>query len=226
MKKVFLILILSFISLIAYSQEQTPILEKDAVADSSKVNAALSNVENPTKFRIDMGSSFGRGFFGERFVSSYIAPSVEMKLNPQAWLRAGVLTGDSWIDFPKSKTPKEDKAPYENRYKRNMAYVGLDLELNPRLLLSVTAFWDNMNPMSNQNTLGIKDNLFTYGFNANLTYQISKNSYFNFGFTFVESNNPYSLMPYGYGGPLSAFSPMYGPFNHSNNFMFSSPYNW
>ena len=226
MKKVFSILILSFISLIAYSQEQVTNLEKDTISDSSQVNALPYFEEDPIQFKIEMGTSFGKGFFSENFISTYIAPSVVMKVNSQSWLRAGILTGDSWINFPKNQTPPEDKAPYENRYKRNMAYVGMDFEINPRLMVSLTAFWDNFSPMANPNTLGIRNNLYTYGFDANLTYQISKNSYFNFGFTFVETNNPYSLLPYRYGSPLSAFSPTYGPFSHQNNFLMASPYNW
>ncbi|MDD2529871.1 MAG: hypothetical protein PHN41_01440 [Bacteroidales bacterium] len=226
MKKVLPLIIVLFVSLLAFSQEESVAIEKEFINDSLRDNAMPLDYEDPVQYRIDMGTSFGKGFFSESFVSTYIAPSVIMKVNPQSWLRAGVLTGDSWINMPKTKKPLEDKAPYENRYKRNMAYVGMDFEINPRLLVSVTAFWDNFSPMSNMNTLGIRDNLYTYGFNANLTYQITENSYFNLGFTFVESNNPYSLMPYRYGSPMSAFSPMFTPYGHHNNFLINTPYNW
>lgn len=226
MKKVFPLIILFLTSLVAFSQEQVSILEKDTINDSLQVNVLPLIDEDPTQFRIEMGASFGKGFFNENFVSTYIAPSVSMKVNSQSWLRAGILTGDSWINLPKNQTPPEDKAPYENRYKRNMAYVGMDFEVNPRLMVSLTAFWDNLNPMSTPNTLGIRDNLYTYGFNANLTYQISKNSYFNLGFTFIETNNPYSLLPYSYGSPMSAFNPMFSSYGHHNNFLIGAPYNW
>lgn len=225
MKKVFPLLIFFFVSLFAFSQEQAINLKKDIIDDSLQENSLPIYFEDPFQCRIDMGTSFGRGFFSENFVSTYISPSVRMKVNPQSWIRAGVLTGDTWINLPKQNQILEDKAPYENRYKRNMAYVGMDFEINPRLLISATVFWDNFNPISSANTLGLRDNLYTYGFNANLTYQITKNSYFNLGFTFVETNNPYSLMPYGYGSPMSFYNPMFTPFYHNNNFLIGTPYN-
>lgn len=176
---------------------------------SRDTNYLPSKQENDKQYNLSMGASFGRGFFGENFTSSYIAPSAIFKVNKQSYLRVGVLSGDLTI------RGNDDKTPYENRYKHNSAYVGMDIDINPKLMLSVTAFFDNYSPNGMRANFGTR-NLYSYGFNANLSYELSKNSFLNLSVTVIESNNPYSLYT---SNPLSMYSPMgmmHSPVNSIN----------
>lgn len=156
-----------------------------------------------------MGGGFGTGFFGESFSGNYIMPTANIQLNENSNLRLGALTGTTSINY-NTTLNSEDKAPYANRYNRRAAYMGGDFMLNQRTMVSVTAFFDIQMPMSNT----MHNSLRTYGVNANVNYQISKNSFLNLSFTYIESNNPLSL----YSHPFNS-----SPLLYNTSPIFSSP---
>ncbi len=170
---------------------------------------AQKDTTNSNQYSIMMGGGFGTGFFGESFSGNYIMPTANIQLNENSNLRLGALTGTTSINY---NTPlnSEDKAPYANRYNRRAAYMGGDFMLNQRTIVSVTAFFDIQMPMSNS----MHNSLRTYGVNANLNYQISKNSFLNLSFTYIESNNPLSL----YSHPFNS-----SPLLYNTSPIFSSP---
>ncbi len=188
MRKILFILLFSLGSLVLIAQ------------DSTQYDKGVYN--------LSMWASFGRGFWGESFHNSYIAPSFSHQLNDFSNIRAGVMLGNTSIYMPR-KT--EDKAPYADSYRRNAAYIGFDFEVNPKTIISITAFYDQASPMSSPLRMG--DNLRAYGLNANLNYQISEKSFFNLNISYTESNNPYMLFsspysPYGFS-PYSIGMPAF-----------------
>lgn len=246
MKKIisFCILTFSFLALNAQSGNKVLVKENTNKVDDSLIKAkeVLVNVKendnsaqdsnylfkeakSPLEYNLSMGASIGNGFWGERISSTYIAPSVRVKANEKAYVRAGVLAGQTTIGGNAFCTKAEDKAPYRDRFKHNAAYIGMDLELNPKLSLSVTAFYDVLNPMSGLRTSASRGDLHTYGFNANMTYEITKNSFLNFSFTYIDSNNPYSTFPNSYLG-YSPINPMFSPMSHYNSFLNNNYFGW
>jgi hypothetical protein len=225
MKKIicFGVLMFSFVAL--FAQKENLMSSKDTISSLQDTNYLFKEVYSPAQYNISMGAGFGTGFFGERFASTYIAPSIRIKVNEKAYVRAGILTGDTWVRGNSYCNRVEDRAPYSDHYKRTAAYMGMDIELNPNLNLSVTAFYDVSNPMSSLKTSNSSKGLYTYGFNANMTYEITKNSFLNLSFTYIESNNPYSTMLYnGYG--LNPMGLMHNSINPYNNIFYNNSFGW
>lgn len=205
---------------------------KDALnkVDGSLVNVTDSNylfkeAQSPLEYNLSMGASIGNGFWGERISSTYIAPSIRIKANEKAYIRAGVLTGQTTIGGNAFCRKAEDKAPYRDRFKHNAAYIGMDFELNPKIELSVTAFYDVLNPMTGLKTTASRGDLHTYGFNANMTYEITKNTFLNLSFTYIDSNNPYSTFPNSYLGS-SPINSMFSPRGLNNGFLNNNFFGW
>jgi hypothetical protein len=196
MKKILFFMVFTFAFANLFSQEADSILADD------NLNPEIHN-PNPAQYMLITGASFGRGFFAESFSETFLGASGSFKLNEQSWLRVGAMTGDTRIKGNLFSSNPEDKAPYANHYRRNAAYIGMDFELNKRALLSVTAFYDLASPQTQLGTANSRNNLYTYGFNANLTYKITESSFFKLGITIIDSNNPYSLM--------SMYSPYLNP---------------
>ena len=224
MKRIILYIALCFFSLSLMAQEKEILLPKDSIINID--SSDYINQENHLfQYKISMGASFGRGFFGENFTSTHIAPSFRVRLNEQTHLRAGFLTGDVWLNGKSSNTTLVDRAPYANRYKHNAAYVGMDIELSPKLDLFVTAFFDRYNSLQTPSLNPKSQSLYSYGFDASLTYEMSKNSFLNIRVSFLETNNPYMLIPYHH----SAFNSM-GMLNEGlfTNSLFPnhSPFGW
>ena len=94
MKKIilFLALVLSSASLMA--QEKEVLISEDSIISKDYTYDFINQASSPLQYNISMGASFGSGFFGQRFTSTYIAPSLRIKLNQKTHLRAGALTGD------------------------------------------------------------------------------------------------------------------------------------
>lgn len=151
--------------------------------------------------RLSAGMVMGRDFFGEKFFSDNVSFEYSKWLNPKAGIRLGASVGEISSAFLDNN---EDKAPYSKSHRRTSAYVGLDYVVNPRMLISVTAFFDNVNLNGYDRRFGAS-RLYTNGFNANLTYKFSNESLLNLSFTYIESNAafvPYS--PYSaYGSPYA-----------------------
>lgn len=194
MKKILFFMAFTFGFANLFSQEADSVLAYDYLDSYNPYQA---------QYTLTTGASFGRGFFGERFSETFLGASGSFKLNEESWLRVGAMTGDTRIKGDLFSSNPEDKAPYANHYRRNAAYIGMDFELNKKALLSVTAFYDLSSPQAQIGKANTRNNLYTYGFNANLTYKISENSLFKLGITLIESNNPYSLM--------SIYSPYLNP---------------
>lgn len=225
MKKIILFLTLLSSFLCLRAQEKEVIIPNDSLIDIEGRYDFL-NIDMPKlQYNISMGASFGRGFFGENFSSTYIAPSLRMKLNEKTYLRAGVLTGDVWLNGKSSKNIPNDRAPYADRYKHNAAYMGMDFELNPKLNLFVTAFYDTYNPFKSQSLSSQAQNIYTYGFDASLTYEISKNSFLNINVSFLETNNPYMLMPY-HNSAFNSMNMINGSLFPNSRFSNQSPFGW
>lgn len=225
MKKIicFGVLMFSFVAL--FAQKENLMSSKDTISPLQDTNYLFKEVYSPAQYNISMGAGFGTGFFGERFASTYIAPSVRIKVNEKAYVRAGILTGDTWVRGNSYCNRVEDREPYSDHYKRTAAYMGMDVELNPKLNLSVTAFYDVSNPMSSLKLSNSRQGLYTYGFNANMTYEMTKNSFLNLSFTYIESNNPYSAMLYnGYG--INPMGLMHNSINPDNNIFYNNSFGW
>lgn len=225
MKKIIVFLALISFCATLNAQEKEVITPKDILTTTQDSNSILKEDSSPVQYNISMGASFGRGFFGENYTSTYLAPSTTIKINEQAQLRAGLLTGDIWLRNNSSNHAPQDKAPYANRYKHNAAFMGMDFSPNSKFSLSVTAFYDVFNPMQTLNSSTQAQSLHTYGFDASMTYEMTKNSFLHIRVSYLESNNPYSLFPYF----PSAFSPigqMYNGINPNNNFLYNSAFGW
>ncbi|MFA7081497.1 MAG: hypothetical protein WC135_02685 [Bacteroidales bacterium] len=225
MKKIILFsaFILALSSLMA--QEKEVLIDKDSLIDFDNSNFFLKQDIPKTQYNISMGTSFGRGFFGPNFTSTYIAPSLRTKLNDKVHLRAGVLTGDVWLSGKFIKNTPEDRAPYADRYKHSSAYMGMDFELSPKLNLFVTAFYDTYNPLRTQNFSSQAKSIYTYGFDASLSYEISKNSFLNLSFSYMETNNPSMLMPY-HSSPFNSFNTINGGLFPGSRFSNQGPFGW
>lgn len=149
--------------------------------------------------RLSAGMLMGRDFFGEKFFSDNVSFEYSKWLNPKAGIRLGANVGEIHSSFLDNC---EDKAPYSQNHRRVSAYVGLDYVINPRILISVTAFFDNVNLNGYNRRFGAS-RLYTNGFNANMIYKFSNDALLSLSFTFMESNAafvPYT--PYSaYGSP-------------------------
>lgn len=224
MKKIvlFLAVILPFASLMA--QEKEVLISKDSLIDFGRGYGFLYQEADKTQYNISMGASFGSGFFGQKFSSTYIAPSMRTRLNEKVNLRAGVLTGDVWLNGKSSNIP-QDRAPYADRYKHNAAYMGMDFEISPKINLFVTAFYDRYNPLRTQSLSSQAKNIYTYGFDASMSYEISKNSFINLSLSFMETNNPSILMPY-HSSPFNSFNTINSGLFPGSRFSNQSPFGW
>lgn len=178
-----------------------------------------------TQYNISMGAGFGRGFFGESFSSTYIAPSLRTKLNDKTYLRVGVLFGDLWLGGNNLNNTPIDRAPYADRYKHNAAYMGMDFELSSKVNLFITAFYDRYNPLSNQGYNTSNQSIYTYGLDASLSYEISENSFLYINVSFMETNNPYMLIPYR-NSAFNSMSMTNGGFFPNSRFSNPSPFGW
>jgi hypothetical protein len=177
-----------------------------------------TNDINKTHFTFSTGIGGGTGFWGDRFTSSFLSANVTHQINSDLKVRAGALTGS----FNSSLIGNyESKAPYRNSNNRQAAEVGVDYKINPRLQLSVTAYFDQINLGSMNNNL-LTSRLTTTAFNANLTYKFKNDSFFNLGITFMETNNPYNTFNPYYFESMHGFSPL----NSFNAFGESSFLGW
>ena len=186
MKRNFILLILAFVCAL-------PVLAQDE-----------DSTANRTRYTFSSGLSAGTGFWGDRFSSTFLSASVSHQINSDLRVRMGALTGS----FNSSLIGNyQNKAPYRNSNNRQAAEVGMDYKINPRLQLSVTAYFDQVNLGSIDNNL-LTSRLNTTAVNANFTYKLRNDSFINLSVTFVETNNPYnSLNPY-YLETMHRFGPM------------------
>lgn len=226
MKKIilFLALVLSSASLMA--QEKEVLISEDSIISKDYTYDFINQASSPLQYNISMGANFGSGFFGQSFTSTYVAPSLRIRLNQKTHLRAGALTGDLWLNGGSQRNTVNDRAPYADRYKHSAAYMGMDFELSPKLNLFVTAFYDTYNPLRTQSLRPQSQNIYTYGFDASLTYEISKNSFLNLSVSFMETNNPYMLlMPYHHS-PFNSMGLMNNTLFPGSRFPNHSPFSW
>ncbi|MDR0789875.1 MAG: hypothetical protein LBO06_03660 [Bacteroidales bacterium] len=171
---------------------------------------------NRTHFTFSTGLGGGTGFWGESFTSTFLSANVSHQINNDLRVRAGALTGS----FNSSLIGNyQSKAPYRNPHNRQAAEVGVDYKINPRLQLSVTAYFDQINLGSLNNNF-LSSSLTTTAFNANLTYKFKNDSFLNLSVTFMETNNPYNTFNPYYFESMHSFSPIhpFGAFGESSFF--------
>ncbi|MDR1724946.1 MAG: hypothetical protein LBR28_00940 [Bacteroidales bacterium] len=157
-----------------------------------------------TNFTFSTGIAAGTTFLNDNFTSSYLSFGVSHQINKDLRLRANVATSSFNTSFCGNY---ESKIPYRNPYNKKSAQVGVDYKLSERMSLSVTAYYDQVNLGSMQNNFHT-NRLTTAAFNANFTYKLRNDSYFNLNVTFLETNNPYTIFNTYYNN----FSPCLGTF--------------
>lgn len=161
------------------------------IAQNSNEDSVQTTMSSKARYNIEMGATMSSGFGGRGFASTYVFPKAQMKINDKVSMRVGVLAGEAWTYGKKAPI---DRAPYENRYKHNAATMAADYKINDKALLSVSAFFDMYSPYGSR--INNSRELYTYGASASLWYKIGKNSLFNISVSYLQSNNPYTLMPY------------------------------
>lgn len=135
---------------------------------------------------LSAGMVMGRDFCGEPFYMDNVSLDYAKWVSPKVGLRLGAELGNVSSHLLDNC---EDKAPYSRTHRRTAAYVGFDYLASPKMLLSVTAFFDNLSLNGFNPHLGASQ-LYTNGINANFTYKFSNESSLKLSLTFVESNNP------------------------------------
>ncbi len=153
------------------------------------------------KMRLSANMIMGKNFGGDTFFSDNVSFEYSKRLNPKVGIRLGANLGEISSSF---LDECEDKAPYSKAHRRTSAYVGLDYVVNPKMLISFTAFFDNVN-LNGMNRHFGASRLYTNGFNASMTYKFSNETLLSLSFTYIESNAPF--MPYtpypSYASPYS-----------------------
>lgn len=160
---------------------------------------------------LSAGLMMGRDFCGEPFYMDNVSVDYAKWLTPKTGIRLGADLGNVSSHLLDNC---EDKAPYARTHRRVAAHVGFDYLVNPKMLISVTAFFDNINLNGINPHLGAS-RLYTNGINANFTYKFSNESLLKLSLTFVESNNPMMFChpmsmrynPYMFAFPTSFWQP-------------------
>ena len=160
---------------------------------------------------LSAGMVMGRDFCGEPFYMDNVSLDYAKWVSPKVGLRLGAELGNVSSHLLDNC---EDKAPYSRTHRRTAAYVGFDYLANPKMLVSVTAFFDNLSLNGFNPHLGASQ-LYTNGINANFTYKFSNESSLKLSLTFVESNNPMMFChpmsmrynPYMFAFPTSFWQP-------------------
>ncbi len=145
----------------------------------------------------------GRDWCGEGFYADNLGIDYSKWLSPKVGIRLGAEVGEirsHLLDSP------QDRVPYSQAKRRSMVYAGVDYIPNPKMLVSVTAFFDNVNLNGFDNRYGAS-RLYTNGFNATMIYKFDNESRISLSLTFAESNNPFSFAnPYSvYANPFSPY---------------------
>jgi hypothetical protein len=161
------------------------------IAQESNTDTLQTSIFSKAQYSIEMGAAMGYGWGGSKMASTYVFPKAQFKINDNAQLRVGVLSGEDW--YKPSKTVR-NLAPYENRYKHNAITMAADYKINDKMLLSVSALYDMRTPF--QSVRNNNRDLYTYGASASLWYKLSKDSFLNLTVSYLRSNDPYTLMPY------------------------------
>ena len=160
---------------------------------------------------LSAGMVMGRDFCGEPFYMDNVSLDYAKWVSPKVGLRLGAELGNVSSHLLDNC---EDKAPYSRTHRRTAAYVGFDYLASPKMLVSVTVFFDNLSLNGFNPHLGASQ-LYTNGINANFTYKFSNESSLKLSLTFVESNNPMMFChpmsmrynPYMFAFPTSFWQP-------------------
>lgn len=157
--------------------------------------------QDSSSVRLSMGAFMGRDFCGYRYLSNDVGVEYSSWITPKVNFRIGADVG---FIHTNAFSQTEDKAPYSDRYRKTAAYAGADIAVNPRMIVSVTAFFDNIS-LGGLNNRFHTSNLGTVGFNARMRYKLKDDSFIDLSLTFIESNNPFS-----YHNPYSLYYNPYG----------------
>ena len=66
------------------------------IAQESNMDTLQTSIFSKAQYSIEMGAAMGYGWGGSKMASTYVFPKAQFKINDNAQLRVGVLSGEDW----------------------------------------------------------------------------------------------------------------------------------